>query len=293
MFRTKEELLKFITATQKKSPDSFVQAEISASIIDQKNAALLQELWCSLDIPLEVNQKNGVLLFDKKLYSSKAKILNDAGLVFGFVMKYGQSQGDTFKAFRDRLDFATSLYPNHIVFPQLDESELPPSTAVFSSKDMDFARGIAFACRTFYTAGRAVSWFNTILGALKINPSSFFADFDEWQQCNNCSYVTDFIPEDHSHEEIEKMQLNFLKEKFDEKHKNHLFPAACDMVKLNGAFSRLAAENEESEVETSYNPEDILSPYAMNLASFTENVTMENCRVKIFFNQDEPDFKIL
>lgn len=293
MLRTKDELLRFIENTQKKSPDSFVQAEVSASAIDAKNVSLLQELWCSLDIPLEAVQKDKALLFDKKLYSSKAKILNDAGLVFGFIINYGLSSSDTFKAFRDRLDFALSLYPNHIIFPQLESSALPKSTAFFSSKDMDFARGIAFACRTFYTAGRAVSWFNTILQALKINASSFFSDFDEWQQCNNCSYITDFIPEEVSHKEIEKMQLNFLKEKFSEKHKMHLYPAAEDMVKLNGAFSRLTCESEESVIETSYSPEDIFSPYATNLLSFAENVTMENCSVKIFFNKDEPDFKIL
>ena len=293
MISTKEELLKFISDMQKKSPDSFTEMEVLPSAIDQKTAALLQELWCSLNIPLESTQKNNALLFDKKLYSSKAKILNDTGLVFGFTMSFGKPEADTFRAFRDRLDFAVSLYPNHINFPQLEDDRLPRSTAFFSSKDLDFARGMAFACHTFYTCGRAVTWFNTILQALKINASSFFSDFDEWQQCNNCSYITDFRPEEHPHLEIEKMQLNFLKEKFEEKHKQHLFPAVTDIIKLNGAFSRLTAENEEAVIETSYNPEDIFSPYAMNITSFVENVTMENCSVKIFFNRDEPDFKIL
>ena len=293
MISTKEELLKFISDMQKKSPDSFTEKDVLPSAIDQKAVSLLQELWCSLNIPLEGTQKNNVLLFDKKLYSSKAKILNDAGLVFGFIMNFGKTESDTFKAFRDRLDFAAGLYPNHISFPQLDSNRLPRSTAFFSSKDLDFARGMAFACYTFYTCGRAVTWFNTILQALKINASSFFSDFDEWQQCNNCSYITGFNPEEQLHSEIEKMQLNFLKEKFEEKHKQHLFPAVTDIIRLNGAFSRLTAENEESVIETYYNPEDIFSPYAMSLSSFVENVTMENCNVRIYFNRDEPDFKIL
>ena len=158
---------------------------------------------------------------------------------------------------------------------------------------MDFARGMAFACRTFYSAGRAVPWFNTVIQSLKISPSQFFADFDEWQQCNNCSMDTGFVPEEMPHSELEKLQLKFLKEKFEEKHKSHLFEAASDLIRLHGAFSRLTENGEECIVETAYNPEDILSPYAMNLSQFAENVTMEACSVRIFDNDGMPDFKLV
>ena len=40
---------------------------------------------------------------------------------------------------------------------------------IFSSKDIDFAKGMAFACKTFYSCGRAVPWFNSILKVLKIH----------------------------------------------------------------------------------------------------------------------------
>ena len=81
--------------------------------------------------------------------------------------------------------------------------------------------------------------------------------------------------------------------KFEEKNKMHLFSAVKDIVSLNGAFSRLASENEESIVETSYNPDDLLSPCAMNIADFCENVTMESCSVKIFESDEGLDYKIL
>ncbi|MBQ1591642.1 MAG: hypothetical protein II077_06350, partial [Treponema sp.] len=268
---------------------------------------LLSETYCSIDIPLEGSVKQGqgstALLFDKKLYSTKAALLNNAGIVFGFSAGYGIQPGDSFKAFRDRLDFALTLYPNHINFPQLADgangtdgasgNASPKPTGTYSSKDLDFSRGISFACRTFYTCGRAVPWFNSVTKALKVYPSAFFSDFDEWQQCNNCSFITDYVPEDAPHTEIEKMQLSFLSQKFEEKHKEHLFAAVKDLVQLNGAFSRVAQEGEESIIQTSYNPDDLLSPYSQDIARFADSTAMEMCRVKVFAGADSPDYKIL
>ncbi|MDE5580421.1 MAG: hypothetical protein K2I95_03265, partial [Treponemataceae bacterium] len=92
--------------------------------------------------------------------------------------------------------------------------------------------------------------------------------------------------------EIEKMQLLFLEEKYDEKNLRHVFPAVRDVVLLNGAFSRLAGEGEECSLELSFNPDDLLSPAAMDLPAFCENICMEECRVKIFAGNEGPDYKI-
>lgn len=297
----KNQILKLTSEIQKFAPNLFVSIPLQAKILDQELAEKLSNIYCSLEIPLSATEKitadGTILLFDKKLYSSKAQILNNLGLVFGFNIDWGLQKGDTFKSFRERLDFATSLYPNHISFDQLSDlkhySE-PKSTGIYSSKDLDFSRGMAFACKTFYSAGRAVPWFNSVISSLRISPSSFFADFEEWQQCNNCSFETDFNIDETSHLEIEKMQILFLREKFEEKHKISLFTALTDIVKLNGALSRATAENQESILETSYNPDDIFSPASSNLEFFAENVTMENCTVKIFItNEGFADYKIL
>ena len=66
-----------------------------------------------------------------------------------------------------------------------------------------------------------------------------------------------------------------------------------DIVKINGAMSRLAGENEESIVETAYNPEDLLGPESLDLTAFAENVCMEHCRVKIFAGEEGPDYSVL
>lgn len=286
-------ILKVLQAVKKYNPQLFLSFPIEVSLIDKDIIKLCSELYTSIDIPLVGNEKNGTLLFDKKLYSSKAKMLNDEGIVFGFDAQWGKQKGDTFKAFRDRLDFAVSLYPNHIDFVQFKEDRDPPSTGIYSSKDLDFSHGIAFACRTFYTAGRAVPWMNIVLKALKISPSTFFADFEEWQQCNSCSLESGFVPEDRPFLEIQKMQLLFLQEKFEEKHKENVFPAVADLVRLNGAFSLVAEEGQESVIETSYNPDDLLSPYSFDIVSFVENCPMESCQVKVFEGEDSPDYKIL
>ena len=130
------------------------------------------------------------------------------------------------------------------------------SSGIFSAEEIRFARNIAFACKTFYSAGRAVPWFLSVLQALKIQPSKFFADFAEWQKVNNCDFTSGFVPEDCNHKEIEKMQLLFLSMKFEEKNKSELIPIVNDIVKLNGAFSRLVGEGEESVIFTKYNPDD-------------------------------------
>lgn len=282
-----------LNAVKNFCPDIFISFPLEVSLVNQEIIRLCQSLYCSIDIPLVGHEKNGALLFDKKLFSSKARLLNDAGIVFGFDAEWGKQPGDTFKAFRERIDFAIQLYPNHIDFVQFSEEKDPAPTGVYSSKDLDFSHGIAFACRTFYSAGRAVPWFNIALNALKINSSTFFADFEEWQQCSSCSLESGFVPEDVPHEQIEKMQLVFLKEKFEEKHKSHLYEAIADLVRLNGAFSRVAQENQESLIETSYNPDDLLSPYSFDIASFVENCPMESCQVKIFAGEDCPDYRIL
>lgn len=289
----KDFLLAVAQSINEYCPDLFISLPVSISAIDIKLVDAFCQLYCSLEIDFCGTEKNGTLLFDKKRYANKIALLNKESLVFGFNMSWAMQTGDTFKAFRDRLDFAISLYPNHIYFNQLEENIEAKPTGIYSSKDIDFSNGIAFACNTFYTAGRAVPWFLSVLKVLKITASSFFADFDEWQQCNNCSYVTGFNPNCVSHKEIEEMQLLFLKEKFAEKHKSSLMPVVKDIVLLNGAFSRSASDGEQSIIETSYNPDEILSPYAMDIEKFAENVCLEPNKVKVFAGASYPEYSIL
>ena len=289
--KDKRRVLKLINLIAQHAPDVFVSILIEAGIIDREIAAAATQIFCSFDIPLEVQSKGGKLLFDKKFYSSKARLLNDFGLVFGFLLTYAEHEGDTLKLFLDRLDFAVQQYPNHIDFAQTmntDEEKTARVTGIFSAQDIRYARDVSFACRTFYSSGRAVPWFLSVLKPLRIYASRFFADFAEWQRCNNCDYKSGFVPEAANHKEIEKMQVLFLEQKCEEKGVHELIPLIKDIVALNGAMSRLAGENEESIIVTSYHPDDLLSEETMNLKAFCENVCMEECRVRIFAGDDGP-----
>ena len=287
----KQKILKIIKLIEKNVPDVFVSILINTSAIDREIISAAQSIFCSFDIPLECTEKGGHLLFDKKLYANKARLLNDAGMVFGFQLTYATVAGDSLKLFMERLDFAVQQYPNHIDFPQTESDEYEAKVSgTFSAADIRYCRDTAFACRTFYTAGRAVPWFLSILKPLRIYPSRFFSDFAEWQRVNNCSYKSGFLPEAENHKSIEKMQLLFLDEKYEEKHCHNLLTPMHDIVIINGAMSRLAGENEESVITTEYNPDDLLGPEAADLSAFAEDVCMEHCKVKIFSNGEYPDY---
>ena len=294
--KDKRRVLKIINLIAQYAPDVFVSILTDASVIDREVAAAATQIFCSFDIPLEVQSKGGKILFDKKFYSAKARLLNDFGLVFGFQLTYAQVPGDSLKLFLDRLAFAVQQYPNHIDFAQTmnsEEEKTAKVTGFFSAQDIRYARDLAFSCRTFYTSGRAVPWFLSVLKPLRIYASRFFADFAEWQRCNNCDYKSGFVPEAVPHKDIEKMQMLFLEQKYEEKGQHSLILLVKDIVAINGAMSRVAGEGEESTIVTSYNPDDLLSEEAVDLTAFCENVCMEECKVRIFADEEGPDYEVL
>lgn len=293
----KGRLLKFLQSVQKNAPDLFVTLPVDAKMLDMDVCRECSLLNCSLDIPLKSESKGDAYLFDKKFYSKRAHLLNTLGLVFGFDLVFALEKNDRIRFFLDRLDFAVSLYPNHLDFPQLEADssdrrkfEAKP-TATFSTQDIRRAKNVSIAADIFYSYGRAVTWFIAVLAPLKLSASKFFEDFYEWQQINHYSIERDFDELKENHRKIEQMQLDFLKFKYEEKNKLPLFEAVSNIVRLNGALSRCFGEGEESIVEMSYNPEEVLSGSAMDVQSFFDNSFMEYSRVKVFMGEDGPDFK--
>lgn len=287
----KKSFLKFINMARQAAPDIFYTFYIQPDIIDTNVCRELEGLYFALQIHLPAT-------VDKKHFAGKIAILNRVSFVFGFDLDIVAGAEDTIRCFRDRFDFAVSLYPNHIDFPLLDEQRRLHGTKFYSAQDIKVAAACAFACTVFYSVGRAVPWFISVTRPLRITPARFFADFSEWLRCNNCTGNTGFDTDACRHQEIEKMQLLFLQFKYEEKHLSHLYPVVRDIVRLNGAFSRLAGENEESELELLFNPEDLCSPGAADIVQFAETVCMERCRVKIFSatasdGSAYPDFKII
>ncbi|MBP3417270.1 MAG: hypothetical protein J6K76_07865 [Spirochaetaceae bacterium] len=288
---------RFIGRAQKEAPDLFYKFYIKASVLDGAVCQSLSQLYCSLQLALD-----GKVLVGRKSFERKIELLNRSGLVFGFDLDFAQEEGDSARLFRDRLNYALSLYPNHIDFTCV-EHELPSPTKTFSSKDIDLAADKAYACTLFYSAGRAVPWFLSVLKPLRIGGDIFFADFAEWLQCNNLgrkgsgpqkngsksSASQDAFDSIYqlSHKEIERMQLSFIKFKYQEKGLDYLLPVAQDLIRFNGAFGRLVGEDLESELDLVFHPEDLSSPYSQNLQTFADNVCMEQCRVRLCWVQDK------
>ncbi|MBP5328839.1 MAG: radical SAM protein [Spirochaetaceae bacterium] len=313
----KERALKLLSLMQKKLPDAHFQFKIDLNLMDKQLVRAFCALSCSLQINLISSNptvlKNCGISFDKKQFAHKIRMLNDNELIFGFNLIYGLP-GDTYPSFRETLDYALSLYPNHLEIHKLSlipgtklsadiektgiraESEPPFHIQVsptFSELDLLKAENLAFACTVFYTAGRAVPWFLSVIHPLKIKPSQFFSDFAEWLRCNNCAKSTGFDPFRQPHTEIEKIQLLFLELKYEEKRLSFAFPVVKDVVCLNGALSRLFAEGEETTLRTMYHPDDILGGSAFDVTAFAEEACAEPCTVRVFNNNGSPDFQII
>ena len=315
---TKQKLLDYIKRAAAENPDILYEFEVPFSAVDKETVAAFSELFCSVDILVtdelcDAGDSCGgsVLSGKNKAFVRKCTLLNDAGLVFGFVFDAGAAQkissrpqsarpkaGDTsqisrtplsIKKIRSLVDFMIEQYPNHI---QLDCDGLCP-TAVLSTQDIKSVRSFFYAVETFYTYGRAVPWFLTVLEPLRLRPSVFLGDFAEWQRCNNCGSGSGFSAENAPHTEIEKMLLNFVKLKYEEKKLPYVYPAAEDMIRLHGAFARAAAEGTETILDLSYLPDDLFSPYAQDLRLFAGEVCMESCSVKVFSGREGPDFCFL
>lgn len=284
-------LLRFLEAALRLAPDVFYVLFVEPQVLDREVCSALSRLCCSVQLRLDSSA-------DRRLLSRRVEILNRSGLVFGFDMDISCGRGDTVRLFRDRLDFAAGCHPNHIDFPQLERGALPSATPSYSARDIRLAAECAFACSVFYSAGRAVPWFLGALRPLRISPARFFSDFAEWLRCNNCSAASGFDPFGVPHEEVERMQLAFLQIKYEEKNAAHIFPVVREIVRLDGAFSRLAGEGVESELELDFSPDDLCSPGALDVAALADSVCMERCRVRVFSaldgdGQEFPDYRIL
>jgi hypothetical protein len=159
--------------------------------------------------------------------------------------------GDTLAGFRESLDFALGLYPNHLdIFPLavlpgtalaassdsmgLKHLPEPPYTLIssptFPTMDMQKAQGLATACDIFYTRGRAVAWFNGVLDALGMRPADFLQRFAEWLETEKGAAVSEA---DLADDQIWQMQRAFLTGTFSPKKLRRFLPAALDLLEYH------------------------------------------------------------
>lgn len=234
-----------------KAPDIHFHFEVRHELLDREQAELFANLTCSLQIGLQSADPavaGGVgRKFNRDEFAAKVMLLNESGATFGFDLIYGLP-GDSLATFREGLDFALSLYPNHMdIFPlsvlpgtrlagRATEQGLrslpePPYTLLasptFPSDDMARARRLGAACDIFYSRGKAVAWFNAVVRGLKMTPVALLERFGDWLLAKT---ATEFDEAQFEDREILTLQQEFLTGLFKEKKQQKLLPAALDCI---------------------------------------------------------------
>ena len=324
---SKERAIKMLKIIEKKAPGMFFYFEARAEFIDRELARAFARIPCCLQIGLQSANpevlKNVHRTLDKKKFEKNIGFLNEEGVTFGFDLIYGLP-GDNFAGFCQSIDFALGLYPNNLelfclsVLPGTDlhdaakgfglewESEPPYHvlrTPQFGEKDLAKAEKLALATNLFYTKGRAVAWFNSILYVLREKPSEFLKGFTNYIESGFLSSeqktkfastgsIRDWSAEKNS-TQIEELQLAFIQKKFREKHKDRFLPAAEDLIRIHSALGRCTFDGTESTFTTHYHPDDVMSEYGTDIEFFTENCGKQKCKVKVFVGENGADWRCL
>ena len=304
------ELLRLIA---KKTPETFYYFEARAELMDRELAREFTRIPCALQIGLQSANEQTLKLvnrpFDKKKFCKGLSILNEEGVTFGLDLIFGLP-GENFGSFRDGIDFAISQYPNNLeifclsVLPGtnlFDRAEglglvwekEPPyhviKTKEFSPDDIKRAEKLSKACSYFYNAGRAVPWFNSVCRVLKFKPSKLFELFyNEYSDICEKSCALGYC---EKHEEIQKIQLEFLQGQFKSKNLQRYYAAAEDIVRFYGAISRTTDTGKSETVNLNYDAEYVASDYASDIRFFTENLRPKKNRIQTFRNKGDVDFR--
>lgn len=304
------ELLRLIAS---KTPDTFYYFEARAEFIDRELAREFTRIPCALQIGLQSANEETLKLvnrpFDKKKFIRGLTVLNEEGVTFGLDLIYGLP-GESFGSFREGIDFAVSMLPNNLeifclsVLPGTDLFERadglgleyekePPyhviKTNLFSMDDMERARRLAGSCSYFYNAGRAVSWFNAVCRVLKMKASKIFEIFYQ----KNTMLCENVCNCECKHADIEKVQLHFLKEIFNERGMMKYIHVVEDIVKFYGSISRTTDTGKGEVVVLNYNAEYVASDYASDIRWFYENIKPQKCKIQTFINHGVADFRIV
>lgn len=301
----KERAVQLVNLIAKKTPDTFYYFEARAEFIDRQLAKAFTKIPCALQIGLQSANEEVLKLvnrpFNRKQFVKNIGFLNEAGVTFGFDLIYGLP-GETFKSFKEGIDFALSLYPNNLeifclsVLPgtdlfdrakdlHLNYMDKPPyniiNTDKFSNQDIQLASHLAQACNVFYNDGRAVPWFNIITHHLHIKAPEFFDRFYNEVLAKNVSQSVIPVPFVRNQSEIEKLQLDFVTKLCKEKKMDRYIKVMTDLIRYNGAVSRKTDTGKTQTVQLNYPEEYLCSEYIFDLDFFTKNVKIKPCSIRI------------
>ena len=265
--------------------------EVRSEFIDREMAGLFAKITCSLQIGLQ-SSDSAVLkqvgrIFSREDFSARINLLNESGAVFGFDLMYGLP-GDTLKGFYNSLDFALSLYPNHLdIFPLavlpgtnlhlrsralgLEHLCNPPYTLIssptFGIDDMQKARQTASACDVFFTRGKAVAWFNGVMAVLGTKPSDFLRRFGEMLAIR---YGADCSESDLDDCEVWRLQREYLIQTFSTRRLKRFRPLVLDLVDYHYHYAAalLAPQNKSAQLRRKILESPLRRADSLRLARF-------------------------
>lgn len=235
---------------RKRAPHIHFHFEVRSEFLDREMARLFADITCSLQIGLQSADPEvlgGVRRhFDRDDFMERVALLNESGAIFGFDLIYGLP-GDSLPGFRRSIDFALGLYPNHLdIFPLavlpgtplwtkagdlgLEYLSDPPYTLIssptFPPEDMERASLLAAASDLFYSRGKAVAWFGSVIAPLGMSPSQFLDGFLRWLEGEG----VDVRGETMNDDDIWSLQRRFVSHLFEGMGLSGLLPAALDLV---------------------------------------------------------------
>ncbi|HEX9024185.1 MAG TPA: radical SAM protein [Geobacteraceae bacterium] len=243
---------------ERRAPHVHFHFEVRSEFIDREMARLFARVNCSLQVGLQSAHpqvhKGVRRVFNAEDFSRRIAMLNESGAIFGFDLIYGLP-GDSLEGFSRSIDFALALYPNHLdIFPLavLPGTELaaradllglrhlksPPytlqSSQDFPAPAMGKAAGLAGACDIFYSRGKAVAWFNSLLAPLGLAPSAFLDRFLSFLEKTAGGPVAET---DLTDGEIHDLQVRFVTRLFSGKWLRPLLPAALDVINYHWHYA--------------------------------------------------------
>jgi len=249
---------------KKIAPDIHFHFEVRNEFIDREMAALFADIPCSLQIGLQSADSEVLKFvgrsFNRNNFSEKVGLLNESGAIFGFDLIYGLP-GDNLEGFKRSLDYALSLYPNHLdIFPlavlpgtrlasngtalgllwNIHSPYILECTDRFSKVDMAAAAELATAADIFYTRGKSVAWFNAIVAVLNLKPSDLLQEFSLWliERSGRGTKESDFCDDD-----VWKMQQLFLKHLFSGNKLNRFLPLVLDLANYHHIYAEVLLES--------------------------------------------------
>lgn len=270
---------------KKLAPDIHFHFEVRSEFIDREMADLFSRIACSLQIGLQSAHREVLNLvgrsFNKADFTSKVGLLNGSGATFGFDLIYGLP-GDTLEGFCQSLDYALSLYPNHLdIFPlavlpgtrlaergaslNITWDSHPPylvkCSDSFTVSDMAAAADLATGCDIFYTRGKSVAWFNAVAAVLNVKATDLLKQFSCWLTATRGSGIREFDLDD---EDIWDLQQLFLKHLFAGKKHLKYLPLVLDLAAYHHQYAAV-----------------LLSPVPEDSADSADTVHFRNAGFKI------------